>query len=80
MNCVRMDGRAWLALVAALGAGVLPAAATGCDQTCESSCSDQYDDCLARSPPGASKADCGVEYQRCRDSCADSDEAREDEP
>jgi len=80
MHRLRRKGKAaWIAVAAVMGACAV-VAAPGCTQTCESECSDEYEDCLARSPPGASKADCAAEYQRCMDICAASDEAGEDQP
>jgi hypothetical protein len=69
-----------LILLAALSVWMLPAAVTGCTEaTCESICLDQYEDCLARSPPGASKADCGAAYDSCLQSCSSSADAPEEE-
>lgn len=62
----------------ALGALFLPPAMTGCTaETCESSCLDQYDDCLSRAPPGASKADCSAAYDSCMNACSASNDAPE---
>jgi hypothetical protein len=71
---------AQLARIAALScAAALLAAPNGCaEETCEGNCAEQYDDCLARSPPGASKADCGAEYDRCLQYCSSVQEAPED--
>lgn len=65
-----------IVLLTAFCALALPAAVTGCtESTCESNCLDQYDDCLARSPPGASSADCGAAYDSCLQYCSGVDEA-----
>lgn len=44
--------------------------AAGCEATCESACDDEYDECLANAPPGASKADCATEHNLCLQRCA----------
>ncbi len=63
-----------LVLLAAIGALSLPAAFAGCTvKTCESDCLDEYNDCLDRAPPGASKTDCGTAYDTCLRYCS-SDE------
>jgi hypothetical protein len=65
-------------LLIALSSLILPAALTGCiEGTCEDNCLDQYDDCLARSPPGASKADCGAAYDSCLQYCSSVGDAPE---
>lgn len=67
-----------LILLAALAALLLPAAGGGCIAgTCEDNCLDQYDDCLARSPPGASKADCAAAYDNCLAYCTSTESAPE---
>ena len=67
-----------LVLLTALGALMLPTTVAGClEESCESSCLDQYDDCLARSPPGASKADCGASYDSCLQACSAVNDAPE---
>jgi hypothetical protein len=66
-------------ILTALSVLMLPAAIAGClEATCEDSCLDQYDDCLARSPPGASKADCGAAYESCLQYCSSSADAPEE--
>ncbi|HLM73420.1 MAG TPA: hypothetical protein VK459_12030 [Polyangiaceae bacterium] len=68
--------RIQVVLFIALSSLILPAA--GCiEGTCEDNCLDQYDDCLARSPPGASKADCGAAYDSCLQYCSSVGDAPE---
>jgi hypothetical protein len=71
-----------LAIFMSLFALLLPAALGGCttEGTCEDICFDQYDDCLARSPPGASKADCGAAYDSCMQYCSQTGDAPEEGP
>jgi hypothetical protein len=59
-------------LVLSLGAWALSFTAAGCfsTTTCTSLCLDQYDDCIDRAPPGASKSDCSAQYQTCMQRCA----------
>ena len=32
-------------------------------------CNQQYEKCVAESPPGASKADCAAKLEQCEDAC-----------
>jgi hypothetical protein len=68
----------YLVVLTALSVLMVPVVIPGCTETtCESNCFDQYDDCLARSPPGASKADCGAAYESCLQYCSSVSDAPE---
>lgn len=68
--------RIHLVFLAALVVLILPAVVTGCvEDSCEGSCFDQYDDCLGRAPPGASKADCSIVYDSCLKACSSTNDA-----
>lgn len=69
----------WRALLGALLASSLALLGTGCETSCEDSCQDAYDDCMERAPPGASRADCSDQYQRCMNSCLASGQPEEAE-
>lgn len=73
--------RIQLILLAALSALTIPAGMAGClESSCEGNCLDEYDDCLARSPPGASSADCGAAYDSCLKYCSAVSDAPEEGP
>lgn len=59
----------WVALAALL--------CSGCDTDC--GCDAQYEDCLAKAPPGAAKADCAQAHDRCEEQCDASRSAEEAE-
>jgi hypothetical protein len=66
-----MRSRIHLIILTALSLLMVPVGSSGCTEgTCEGNCFEQYDDCLARAPPGASKADCGAAYDSCLQYCS----------